>query len=646
MVGRPTIDLPKSDSFPVSHHKTDICFTWIEAIIAFQFSSIASQPAGSSPTREEFANLQQFNQLCAKLERAGIFGAPNSTIGGQTRQNFRTYQQRNVRNQSPMEEFQQIVGDFSDEESGVLPLERQPKFHHSTNHDQNLNIKVDIPHFTGEEQLKEVIHRYLMGLRPNVRNLVELQPCWMLFGVVQLAMKLNEEEENNDNEEVEMESQGGEGLLEFTEDEVTYEDHDLPNLVGWGGGRGGQGCENLVSIEMVMKLNLEVLPHPKPYQIAWFKKGSEVEVVQQCLVPFSIGKNYSNKFLCDVVEMEACHLSFGRPWQFEYKTVHHGEKNVYAFYKNGLRCTEGIKVDDNKVEAIRSWPIPRPMGEMCSFHGLASFYRHFIKNFSTIIAPITDCMKKGRTATIKGFDSFKDLYPGDPFFGSIWKDCTNGHAGKYLLHDGFVFKGNQLCVPNCSLKEKIIQDMHDGGLGGHFGQDKTYAMIEQKFFWPKMRDVYKFVKRCLICQESKGKVQNTRSKWGMDSIFVVVDRFSKMAHFSCSKKTVDASNITNLYFREVVPLHGVPKSITSDRDSKFLSHFWRTLWKKFGTRLQDSTSYHPQTNGQIEVVNRKKFGSRLQYTTSYHPQTDGQIEVVNRSLGDLLRFLVGENPKQ
>ena len=120
-------------------------------------NAVASQPAGSSPTREEFAHLQQFNQLCAKLERAGIFGAPNSTIGGQTRQNFRTYQQRNVRNQPPMEEFQQIVGDFSDEESGVLPLERQPKFHHSTNHDQNLNIKVDIPHFTGEEQLKEVL---------------------------------------------------------------------------------------------------------------------------------------------------------------------------------------------------------------------------------------------------------------------------------------------------------------------------------------------------------------------------------------------------------------------------------------------------------------------------------------------------------
>ena len=72
--------------------------------------------------------------------------------------------------------------------------------------------------------------------------------------------------------------------------------------------------------------------------------------------------------------------------------------------------------------------------------------------------------------TVEGFDSIKDLYPIDPFFGSIWKYRTNGQSGKYLLHDGFLFKGNRLCVLDCSLREKIIQDMHGGGLGGHFGQ--------------------------------------------------------------------------------------------------------------------------------------------------------------------------------
>ena len=92
---------------------------------------------------------------------------------------------------------------------------------------------------------------------------------------------------------------------------------------------------------------------------------------------------------------------------------------------------------------------------------------------------------------------------------------------------------------------------------------------------------------------------------------MVVDRFSKMAYFIPCHKTDNASHITDLFFIEIVRLHGVPNTIASDRDAKFFSHFWRTLWFKSGTMLLFSTTFNPQTNGQTKVVNRT-FSTMLQ----------------------------------
>jgi hypothetical protein len=128
--------------------------------------------------------------------------------------------------------------------------------------------------------------------------------------------------------------------------------------------------------------------------------------------------------------------------------------------------------------------------------------------------------------------------------------------------------------------------------------------------------------------------------------FVVVDRFSNMAHFIPCHKTSDATHVANLFFKEVVRLHSLPISIISNRDTKFVGHFWRTLWKKLGMDLSFILAYHPQIDGHIEVVNIS-LGNWLRIlVTKHHNQWDQILPQAEFAYNDSSNQSTGKSPFQ
>jgi hypothetical protein len=200
----------------------------------------------------------------------------------------------------------------------------------------------------------------------------------------------------------------------------------------------------------------------------------------------------------------------------------------------------------------------------------------------------------------------------------------------YRLENGLLFlkEGERMCIPDVpEIKTTLLQEIHDSALAGHPGLDKTYTRLSKIAYWPNMRKhIEKYVKSCHTCRVSKIQtskpsgllqplpipdrpwthvamdlvVHLPKTKNQNDAIAVFVDRFSKAAHFVACKTNCSAPDLADIFFKNIVRLHGLPVSIVSDRDARFCSQFWTQLFSRLGTRLDMSTAYHQQTDGQSE----------------------------------------------
>ena len=213
-----------------------------------------------------------------------------------------------------------------------------------------------------------------------------------------------------------------------------------------------------------------------------------------------------------------------------------------------------------------------------------------------------------------------------------------------ISHDQLRYKGRLVIAWGSPFINTILNEFHDSSVGGHAGYLKTYKRVAGQFYWVGMKgDIKRHVNECQICQINKtnslspaGLLQPLpipQNIWedismdfiealprsdGFDTIWVIVDCLSKYSHFVPLRHPFNAKCLARLFVKEIIRLHGIPKSIVSDRSNIFMGTFWKEIHKLQGTKLNFTSAYHLESDGQSEVVN-KRLGNYLRCFSSTKP---------------------------
>nr|GEV41427.1 putative reverse transcriptase domain-containing protein [Tanacetum cinerariifolium] len=240
----------------------------------------------------------------------------------------------------------------------------------------------------------------------------------------------------------------------------------------------------------------------------------------------------------------------------------------------------------NKVESVKNWKTPESPTEICSFLGLAGYYRRFIENFSKIAKPLTQLTQKN-----KAYSGLKaKILEAQGEASNDLKapaECLRGLERHFKKRDdGGVYFFDRVWIPSVGgIRNLIMDEAYTSRYSVHPSANKMYYDLRDLYWWPGMkRDIAEYVSKCRTS--------------GYDAIWVVVDRLTKSAHFLPIREDYKTEKLAKIYINEIIARHGVPVSIISNRDGRFVSHLWQALQKALGTKLNMSTAYHLETDGQ------------------------------------------------
>jgi hypothetical protein len=281
--------------------------------------------------------------------------------------------------------------------------------------------------------------------------------------------------------------------------------------------------------------------------------------------------------------------------------------------RNDFHLTDGEKTDNRLVQILKP---PTPFISQPSL----------VVNTISISSPLLD---------IPFLSQVKSALALDPYFNEISTKLQSKLPipRQLAIQDSLLLWNTQIYIPR-SLRMFILQSRHDSPLSGHYGRRKTKELITRDFWWPKMDAfIEDYINSCETCTRSKASnhapfgllkpLEIPKRPWdsvsidfvsalplinGFDCICVIVDRFSKMAHYIPCTTSESAETSASLFFDNIVKLHGLPSSIISDRGPQFASLFWKRLFSLCGTLIKLSTAFHPETDGQTERVNQVMEG--------------------------------------